>query len=262
MSENQNIEYKESWRDEADLMFQDIVDGNIIQMTDRVIETLKSKYLISPIHYEGLQRIEPLEIPEPALREALFNSIIHKDYSGVHIQMKVYNDRIRLWNPGMLPEGMTIEKLMGDHSSQPRNRHIAEVFYRAGFIESWGRGINKICEGMSNARLKMPVFMNETGGVTLLIYRNMAFTASNELVNDGINDGIKLSQIEIEVLHLINQDSQIVYLTFMKVLSISEATVTRAIRKLRKEGYILRKGSRKTGHWILTDKGKQQIKSR
>ena len=72
---------------ESDLMFQDSIDGNIIQMTDRVMEVLKSKYLISPIHYEGLQRIEPLEIPEGALREMIFNSIIHKDYTGVDIQM-------------------------------------------------------------------------------------------------------------------------------------------------------------------------------
>ena len=52
-------------------------------MADRVVEVLRSKYLISPIHYEGLQRIEPLEIPEAALREAIFNAIIHKDYTGV-----------------------------------------------------------------------------------------------------------------------------------------------------------------------------------
>lgn len=120
--------------------FQDVIDGNIIQMTDKVIEVLKSKYLISPIHYEGLQRIESLEIPEDALREAIFNSIIHKDYTGVHIQMKVYNDRVMLWNEGNLPEGYTVETLMGEHSSKPLNRNIANAFYKAGFIEAWGHG--------------------------------------------------------------------------------------------------------------------------
>ena len=88
---------------EADLMFQDVISGDLIRMADRVVEVLKSKYLISPIHYEGLQRIEPLEIPEDSLREAIFNAIIHKDYTGVHIQMKVYNDRVELWNEGLLP---------------------------------------------------------------------------------------------------------------------------------------------------------------
>ena len=131
-------------KDEADLMFQDLVDGNIIQMTDRVLDILKSKYLISPIHYEGLQRIEPLEIPEDALREAIFNSVVHKDYSGAAIQMKVYADRILLWNEGNLPEGFTMDDLLGEHSSRPRNKNIANAFYRAGFIESWlGRKLGR-----------------------------------------------------------------------------------------------------------------------
>lgn len=79
-------------RDEADLITQDVIEGNIIQMTDRVVEILKTKYFTSPIHYEGMQRIETLEVPEGALREILYNSICHKDYTGVHIQMRVWDD--------------------------------------------------------------------------------------------------------------------------------------------------------------------------
>lgn len=51
-------------------------------MASRVMDTLKAKYLLSPIHYEGLQRIEQLEIPESALRELIYNSLAHKDYAG------------------------------------------------------------------------------------------------------------------------------------------------------------------------------------
>jgi len=58
-----------------DLRFQDVIEGNIFEMPDKVIETLRAKYLISPIRYEGLQRIEELEYPEDALREAILNSI-------------------------------------------------------------------------------------------------------------------------------------------------------------------------------------------
>lgn len=58
-----------------DLRFQDIIEGNILQMADKAVDILKTKYLISPIYYEGLQRIEKLEIPEMALREVIFNAI-------------------------------------------------------------------------------------------------------------------------------------------------------------------------------------------
>ena len=60
-----------------DLKFQDVIEGNIFEMIDKVIEILLSKYLTSPIHYEGMLRKEVLEYPEPALREAILNSIVH-----------------------------------------------------------------------------------------------------------------------------------------------------------------------------------------
>ena len=114
--------------DETDLMFQDVVEGNILQMADEVIHVLKAKYLISPIHYEGMQRKEPLEIPEDAFREIIYYAIIHKQYTGAPIQMRVYTDHIELWNDGPLPEGYTVDTLMRRHSSKPRNHNIAEVF--------------------------------------------------------------------------------------------------------------------------------------
>jgi ATP-dependent DNA helicase RecG len=110
-----------------DLRFQDVVDGNILQMADKVMDVLKSKYLISPIHYEGLQRIESLEVPQEALREAIFNAIIHKDYTGAPIQLSVYNNKMILWNEGRLPEGFTIETLLRKHPSRPFNKNVADV---------------------------------------------------------------------------------------------------------------------------------------
>ncbi len=105
-------------------------------MADKVLEILKTKYLISPIKYEGLHRIETLEIPEDALREAIFNAIVHKDYTGSAIQLSVYNDKIILWNEGRLPDGFTIQTLLEKHPSKPYNKTIAEIFFKAGFIEA------------------------------------------------------------------------------------------------------------------------------
>lgn len=156
---------------ESDLIIQDSIEGNIIQMADRVIDVLKSKYLSSPVRYEGMVRVEPLEIPEDALREILYNAICHKDYAGVHIQMKVYDDHVSLWNDGTLPEGYTIETLMGEHTSKPRNKNIANVFFKAGFIEAWGRGFKKIREGFIAAGLEIPVFEIIHGGIMVTIKR-------------------------------------------------------------------------------------------
>lgn len=154
-----------------DLMFQDVIEGNILQMADKVMEVLKSKYLISPIRYEGLQRIEELEIPEDALREAIFNSIIHNDYTGAPIQLSVYSDRLMLWNEGRLPEEFTMEMFLGKHPSKPANRNIAEIFFKAGFIEAWGRGVSKIRKGFRDKGMEEPTFEFSMGGLWVTIKR-------------------------------------------------------------------------------------------
>ena len=227
---------------EADLMFQDVISGDLIRMADRVVEVLKSKYLISPIHYEGLQRIEPLEIPEDSLREAIFNAIIHKDYTGVHIQMKVYNDRVELWNEGLLPTGWTLETLLQKHHSKPRNHNIAEIFYRVGFIESWGRGIDKIMTGMEAASLPPPKFEYDCGGIRVTFYRNPDLQ-SHSGESSGESSG--------EILELMRQHPNITAAQLAKQLGLTERAIEKRISKLRREKLIDRIGPNKGGHWVV-----------
>ena len=242
---------------EADLLFQDVIGGDIIRMADRVIEVLKSKYLISPIHYEGLQRIEPLEIPEEALREAIFNAIIHKDYTGVHIQMRVYNDRIELWNQGKLPDELTPEKLLERHSSYPRNKNIAEVFYRAGFIESWGRGIQKIVDGLKNAGLAEPKIEDAEGGVRITIFR------SNGVHNEKqVHQSSPKSSPKDIIITMIQENPKVTIAMMSQRLDISIRAVKKHLSSLQEAKIIERFGAPRTGYWIIlssNDKGNCEI---
>ncbi len=249
-------------QDDTDLIFQDLIDGNIIKMCDTVIKTLKAKYLISPIHYEGLQRIEPLEIPEDALREAIFNSIIHKDYMGPQIQMKVFRDRIELWNYGRLPEEITIEKLLGRHSSNARNKNIANTFYKAGFIEAWGRGISKIVSQFSKAGLEAPVFEDFCGGVLVTLYRNTNLVEETIAQNSNSNnDCTKTAQRLHKGLHdaairtfdCIKDNPKDTVEQLAEKLSISKRSVLAHIALLKQNGLIRRSGGKTFGHWIITE---------
>ncbi len=154
-------------------MFQDIVETNLFTMADKVIEILKSKYLIRPISYQGLERMEPLEYPEAALREAVLNAIIHKDYSSTFIFLRVYDDRLEIWNPGSLPEELTIEQLKERHSSYPRNINIASVFFKAGYVESWGRGTTKIISACLEAGLPEPLIEEDRGGFRVVFRKDI-----------------------------------------------------------------------------------------
>ncbi len=229
-----------------DLRFQDIVEGNVLEMADKVVGILKTKYLISPISYEGLQRIEKLELPEDALREAIFNAIVHKDYTGAPIQLSVYNDKLILWNEGRLPEGFTIETLLQKHPSRPYNRTIAEIFFKTGFIEAWGRGISKIINGFEKAKLPVPYFEAKMGGVFVTIYRRSKDSEGlSEGLNEGLNEGLS------SLLNIIKNKPGIQAKEISKILNRPFKTVERQIGELKKLNYIVHKGSKKTGGYYI-----------
>ena len=235
-------------RSSADLMFQDSVEGDLIRMSDRVIDILRSKYLISPIHYEGLIRAEPLEIPEDALREVILNAIIHKDYMGPHIQMKVWNDRVEVWNKGSLPEDWTVETLLKDHDSEPRNRNIANVFYRAGFIENWGRGIDKIRECLKSRGLKDAVFEDFSNGMKVTIFRKTEFISSEGTGFDVVKSSTTEKTTE-KILLLMKENPKVTTAQLADKTGLSVDGINYNIKKLKKANQISRIGGDKGGFW-------------
>ncbi len=223
-------------------------------MTDRVIRTL-DKYLIRPIHYEGLIRVEPLEIPESALREAILNAIIHKLYSGAHIQMRVFSDRLELWNEGALPDGWTIEQLKQAHSSKPRNPNLARIFYMAGLIEHWGRGIDKIIRQTTNAGLKEPQFKDFCNGLQVTFYRDLSLqNPSSTMVNSdqtGVGSQKSSQKSSQKILELLIEHPHMTTSELADALGISQRAVMKNIRNLKDEGVLLRIGSARNGYWEI-----------
>ena len=142
--------------DESDLIVQDVIEGNIIQMASRVVDSLRTKYLLSPIHYEGLQRVEQLEVPEKALRELVYNAIAHKDYAGPAIQMRIYDRSLELWNYGLLPEELTPADLLKNHSSYPRNHNISKCSTRQALLGRGDVGIKRLPKSLIVQRCHYP----------------------------------------------------------------------------------------------------------
>jgi len=107
---------------------------------------------------------EPL-FPFLALREALVNALCHRDYSipGGAVSVAVFDDRLEIISTGILPSGLTVADLMKDHVSKPRNPNLAEVFYRRGLIERWGRGTQKIVDLCVRAGHPAPEFEERAG---------------------------------------------------------------------------------------------------
>lgn len=129
----------------SDLQYQDTVEGSLFSIADRVIDLIYAKYLKAIISYDHDVRIETYPFPREAVREAVYNALGHNKYAdSVPIQIRIEDEAMFISNNCVLPRDWTVDTLMQPHKSVPFNPSIANAFYRAGYIEAWGRGIQKI----------------------------------------------------------------------------------------------------------------------
>ena len=243
------------FENDAELLYQDEIHGSILEQVDKALDVIYLKYMRAKIRYEGVQRIERYFVPEAALREALLNAICHKQYqSGIPIQISVYEDRLYVANIGSLPENWTLENLMQKHASKPYNPNIAHVFYLAGFIESWGRGVEKICHALKADNLPLPEYTIHPGDIMI------KFTAPedrvvrlNKQITDNLSDNLsdKLSDKEQKTLELLLEDPGYTALQLAEKLHVSRVSVTKYLKALKQKGIIERIGSDRSGYWKI-----------
>ena len=152
-----------------DLQYQDIVDGPLILQVDKAIDLIFTKYFKAFVDYEGVQRTETNMLTRGIVRELLLNAINHKDYAtGVPIQISVYEDKIVIFNMGSWSKRVpTDERVYEKHESVPNNPKIADVSFRSGDVESWGRGFLKIKAECKMINAPLPTIDAENGGVSV-----------------------------------------------------------------------------------------------
>lgn len=136
---------------DSEIVVQDIIGGPLVCRFDRLLDTLSAKYLSKLITYDGWTRIENDPFPMASLRECIVNALIHNDYSSFNpVQIRVWPEGMMISDSGGIPEGWTEEDLLSTHRSVPVNPKIAYTFFLMGFIENWGRGMERILKGYEN----------------------------------------------------------------------------------------------------------------
>ena len=153
---------------ETELLYHDEVEGDLFHQVKNTLDLLLTKYLKAVISYEGIVRVETFPVPRAALREAVLNALVHLDYAvTAPVQIRVYEDCLRMWNPAVLPEGWTMDTLLGAHASSPYNPALANAFFRAGELEAWGRGVERIFAACRAAGVPEPVLRYEPNDMCL-----------------------------------------------------------------------------------------------
>ena len=230
-------------KDDADLISQEAVEGNIFQVLKDVPIILNNKFLKKKISFEGLQRIEKGEYPVAALREMLLNALVHKNYLGTTIQIRIYEDKISIWNEGSLPEGLTIEALKHQHPSIPRNPLIADVCYKGGFIDTWGRGTLKIINSCKEAGLPSPDIKEEFSGFSVTIFKDIL--TEEQLKKLGLNER------QVKALLYLKDHKRITTSEYQIITDTSSRTAFRDLEQLTNMKLVDRIGEKKGSYYQL-----------
>ncbi|MBC3538950.1 ATP-binding protein [Rufibacter sediminis] len=230
-------------QDDADLRFQETAEGNLIRLLGEVSGQLNQKFLSKAIEFEGLQRVEKGEYPVAAIREMLLNALVHRSYLGSMVQIRVYDDRFSIWNEGTLPEGLSLEALRRQHPSRPRNPVIADVCFKGGYIDSWGRGTLKIMEACREAALPEPEMKEQDGGFLIILSKNQL--TEEHLRRMGLSDR-QLTAVSFAKEHGFIDNSH-----YQEINSIGKTTATEELRQLVGKGILVQTGKGRGSKYLL-----------
>ena len=208
------------------------------------------------------ERDEYLDIPERALREAIVNCYCHRDWTlSGDIKIEFYDDRVQIFSPGSLPDGLTLENIKMGMVAK-RNKIIVDTLDKADVIENYASGVRRIFEDYAHFKKQPEYYISDNGVIVTLFNRNYDIQndgqndGQNGGQNDGQNDGQKIStkdRLE-KIIKYIESDSAMTADRLKDLLNVSKRTIERDIEKLRKDNKIEYIGSAKDGHWIVKTK--------
>ena len=190
--------------------------------------------------FDGLYRIDTRDYPEDALREALLNSLVHRDYSfRASTIVSVYADRIEFVSVGGLPSGIALDDIMLG-LSVCRNPKLAAIFYRLQLIEAYGTGMPKIMNAYTESESKPKIEVSSNAFKITLPNRNTGANHAETLVGTIKGD-------EKRILDFIGSHGYIVRSDVDRLLEVSQATANRILKRMVAEGLIYQDGNgRKT----------------
>ncbi len=189
------------FRTESEIVDDRLIEGTVIEQIEETIGFLKKHINVRFVITGKPQRDQIWDYPLEALREAVTNAICHRDYAdNADIQIKVFDDHIRIWSPGLLPYGLTVDDLRRrSHASKPRNKLIAQVFYDLEIIERYGSGIYRMLDACAAAGLPEPALEESTGGFRMTFQKavdvgggvgEQVSTRSDEQVGEQVGEQV------------------------------------------------------------------------
>lgn len=270
-------------KNDIDLRYQDEVHGPLIMQIDKITDLVYTKYLKGLIHYNGIHREEEYIITQKSFRELILNAAMNKQYETRNtIQIKIYDDEIRIFNNGSFPSEIDTNDIYKPHTSRPYNILIATTFFLAGYIESWGRGFQIIKEECKEHGAPLPIIETYGDGVTVICKPSKTYLKLLKDINENaINENSDTTQeiakttqettqevakttqettqevaktTQEKIIKLIIENPDITQSEIANKLNLSRDGIKYNIKILKDNGIIERIGSTKSGYWKVNKK--------
>ena len=231
------------FKDDATILDDKRIEGNLFEQLEQVTQALR-QYLQVSCEFSSdmgerggvaaLQRKEVWEYPYKALREAVINALIHRDYASTgRVQIRVYDDRLVIINPGGLPDGLTVTDLLREpHDSLPRNPILAQIFYYANLVEKWGSGTIRMIQACREQGLPIPVFESSATSFTLTFRKDA-------LTDEGLRR-LGLSERQIRAVHFIRERGSIGNADYQVLTGVARRTAARDMEQMEAWGVATR----------------------
>ena len=227
--------------------------GDILTQVDEVMSFVRkhiNKELI--ITDKQIENIQRWQYPLEGIRELVLNMIIHRDYtSSADSIVKIFPNHILFFNPGGLPESITIEQLLtNNYVSTPRNRQIAKIVKEMGWIEKYGTGIKRVRNMFVDYGLKQPLLEIIPGGFAATVFAENNGSVDN--VTDNVVDNVVDNRLK-KIIDLLKSNNKLSAQELSEYFGVSSRTIQRDLDKLKENGKLVRIGSEKGGYWEINN---------
>jgi predicted HTH transcriptional regulator len=228
---------------------QQVYAGDLFQQLEQACDFVLSK-INRAVGTRAASNAAPssYELPEEAVVEAIINALAHRDYySNASVEVRLFADRLEVWNPGALPGTLTIEDLSRDHPSVPNNPLIAEPLFLSGYIEKAGSGTQRMIKVCLAASLPAPTFEQRQGSFIVTLWRD--WLTGKALVQ------LQLNERQTLALGFLKTNRRISNPEYQKLAKTTKKTATRDLADLREKGVVEQRGERGPGvHYVLASK--------
>ncbi len=231
------------FKEETMVIDDRMIEGPIIEQIEEAMDFIRKNISVKFVMTGKPAREEVWDYPLEALREAVINAVCHRDYTAPsNTEVRIYEDRLIIWNPGGLPLGLTVEDLYKPHPSVLRNKGIGGIFYDMGLIEQWGSGIDKMRKACSKAGLPEPKFEVNQG--FRVIFRKDIYT-------EEYLEKLGLNERQIKAVMYVKEKGMITNKEYQELSGCSRNTATNDLRKLIKKGIMRESGKKGAGAFYV-----------